>query len=46
VPVHLGTECDPVVVLGALGLGELPERGEVLLGRGAGLLGGGAGLLG
>jgi hypothetical protein len=39
VPVHFGTECDPVVVLGALGLGELPELGEVLLGCGAGLLG-------
>jgi hypothetical protein len=39
VPVHLGAEWDPVVVLGALGLGELPDLGEVLLGRGAGLLG-------
>jgi hypothetical protein len=36
VPVHFGTLRDPVVVLGALGLGEL---GEVLLGCGAGLLG-------
>jgi hypothetical protein len=36
VPVHFGTECDPLVVLGALGPGEL---GEVPLGCGAGLLG-------
>jgi len=39
VPVHFGTEWDPVVVLGGLGLGERPELGEVLLGFGAGLLG-------
>jgi hypothetical protein len=32
VPVHFGTEWDPEVVLGALGLGDLPELGEVLFG--------------
>jgi hypothetical protein len=39
VPVHFGAEWDPEVVRGALGPGDPPELGEVLLGRGAGLLG-------
>jgi hypothetical protein len=32
VPVHFGTERDPEVVRGALGLEDPPELGEVLLG--------------